>query len=598
MNQSYIFGGNTGLSYDQIQKQRDIANELLRANMSTPQNVGEGLSAIGRALAAKAIDKRTARADEANKAASAERRASAFGSIFGGASAPSASYAPAAPATPAQSVADDTMSALGKTPMRPFRDAIASIESAGSGNYSAVGPTNPRLGRALGRYQIMEANIGPWSREVLGREVTPEEFMANPQLQDAIFDGKFGQYVQQFGPEGAAQAWFAGPGGVGKMDRQDVLGTSVADYTAKFSNALGGSPAPAPNMSMGNPATIQMIADLLADPYTPPGEKAMLEQAMAMQLQGMDPMRQLEMEKARMELDQLRNPQPGFTTLTDEQETQMGLDTSGLYQQDAEGRLYTVQEPAKPAEDPNSVREYDFYVKDQQARGLPVQSFDEWKKGNAKAGAASNTLIAGGENSSAFTKKSDEAAAARFDGYVQAGANANKMMGDINALVELAPLIGTGKDAEFKAAIGPYAEALGIDVQGLGEAQAFNSIVDRMAPAMRPIGSGSSSDFDARQFLSSLPQLGRSPEGNQIIMQTLTALQQHQIAAADLASRSYLAPDDPNFLTWQEAEKKIRELGDPYTTFNEFKKSLPKEETPTPKDEGIPTWNAEKGVWE
>lgn len=122
-----------------------------------------------------------------------------------------------------------------------YRDAIASIESAGSGDYAAIGPTNPRLGRALGRYQIMEANIGPWSREALGRSVTAEEFLANPQIQDAIFDHKFGGYVQQFGEEGAAQAWFAGPGGVGKLDRRDVLGTTVGAYGQKFRAALGGT---------------------------------------------------------------------------------------------------------------------------------------------------------------------------------------------------------------------------------------------------------------------------------------------------------------------------------------------------------------------
>lgn len=125
--------------------------------------------------------------------------------------------------------------------MQRFRDAIASIESAGSGDYQAVGPTNARLGRALGRYQIMEANLPQWSRQALGREVTADEFLANPQIQDAIFDTVFGGYVERFGPEGAAQAWFAGPGGVGKMGRSDVLGTSVADYTKKFRNALGGN---------------------------------------------------------------------------------------------------------------------------------------------------------------------------------------------------------------------------------------------------------------------------------------------------------------------------------------------------------------------
>jgi hypothetical protein len=122
-----------------------------------------------------------------------------------------------------------------------YRDAIASIESAGSGDYSAVGPTHATMGRALGRYQIMEANIGPWSQEALGRKVTADEFLKNPAIQDAIFDHKFGGYVAQYGEAGAAQAWFAGPGGVGKTDRTDVLGTSVGEYGDKFMRALGGT---------------------------------------------------------------------------------------------------------------------------------------------------------------------------------------------------------------------------------------------------------------------------------------------------------------------------------------------------------------------
>ena len=133
--------------------------------------------------------------------------------------------------------------------MKQYRDAIASIESAGSGDYAAVGPTNPKLGRALGRYQVMEANIGPWSRKVLGYEVTPEEFLASPDLQDAIFDGVFGGYVNQYGPEGAAQAWFGGPGGVGKLGRSDVLGTSIGGYTDKFRAALGGNALAQPQNS-------------------------------------------------------------------------------------------------------------------------------------------------------------------------------------------------------------------------------------------------------------------------------------------------------------------------------------------------------------
>jgi len=132
----------------------------------------------------------------------------------------------------------------------PYADAISKVES--SGNYRAVGPETGR-GRALGKYQIMETNIGPWSREALGREVTPQEFISNPEIQDQIFNAKFGAYVNKYGPEGAAKAWFAGERGMNDPNRKDVLGTSVADYGRKFMGALGPSQANAAPVSQSAP---------------------------------------------------------------------------------------------------------------------------------------------------------------------------------------------------------------------------------------------------------------------------------------------------------------------------------------------------------
>lgn len=157
-----------------------------------------------------------------------------------------------APQPPAQSHAGGSG---GGARMGAYRDAIAAIESRGSGDYAAIGPTNSRLGRAMGRYQIMEANIGPWSRQALGREVSPSEFLANPGLQDAIFDHVFGGYVDRYGEEGAAQAWFGGPGAVGRTQRQDVLGTTVGGYGQRFVRELSqGRGGGAPSMAGPDPA--------------------------------------------------------------------------------------------------------------------------------------------------------------------------------------------------------------------------------------------------------------------------------------------------------------------------------------------------------
>lgn len=130
------------------------------------------------------------------------------------------------------------------TPSRPqYADAISSIESGG--NYRAIGPRTKTGDRAVGRYQIMGANVGPWTEEVLGSPMTPLQFAASPEAQDAVFKAKFGGYVDKYGPEGAARAWFAGEGGMNDPNRKDVLGTSVADYSRKFTAAMPQSEAQA-----------------------------------------------------------------------------------------------------------------------------------------------------------------------------------------------------------------------------------------------------------------------------------------------------------------------------------------------------------------
>lgn len=121
--------------------------------------------------------------------------------------------------------------------MADYRDAISSIESGG--RYDLLGPVTRSGDRAHGRYQVMGSNIGPWTKEVFGQPMAPKDFLGNPQAQDALFNAKFGQYAQKYGPEGAARAWFAGEGGMNNPNAKDILGTSVGDYARKFNTAMG-----------------------------------------------------------------------------------------------------------------------------------------------------------------------------------------------------------------------------------------------------------------------------------------------------------------------------------------------------------------------
>lgn len=102
----------------------------------------------------------------------------------------------------------------GGSSFEKFVNAITGQESGG--NYNA----RNRSSGAMGRYQIMPGNIQGsnrgWDFEALGRDISPSQFMGSPQLQDAIARYKLQQYFNKWGPRGAAVAWYAGPGMVGR----------------------------------------------------------------------------------------------------------------------------------------------------------------------------------------------------------------------------------------------------------------------------------------------------------------------------------------------------------------------------------------------
>ncbi len=224
--------------------------------------------------------------------------------------------------------------------------------------------------------------------------------------------------------------------------------------------------------------------------------------------------------------------------------------------------ILKAQEPAKPQSGPGKVQA------DINAGFLPV---------GTPLSSPQNTINVGG-NSSEFTKESDKAAAQRLGEIVQSGNSAPAMLSDLRALKDLAPHIGTGKGAQITAALGPYAQALGVDISGLGEAQAYDAIVARMAPMMRTPGAGASSDFDARQFLKSLPSLGNTPEGNALIIKTFENISAAKIRAGEIARAAQRGE-----ISWQDAEAQIAKIADPFAEFKGANGKPPKATT-SPND--------------
>ena len=142
---------------------------------------------------------------------------------------------------------------VGEVNLTNLRDAIIGNESGG--NPSA---RNKRTS-ASGLGQILPSNIPQWSQDVLGREVSYEEFMANPNLQIQIIDGKLKQMLEEqraAGYSGAelirrvASQWYSGQPdllnnkrGQGPQGNEPSIYTYTTDilqrYQSNFSLASG-----------------------------------------------------------------------------------------------------------------------------------------------------------------------------------------------------------------------------------------------------------------------------------------------------------------------------------------------------------------------
>lgn len=145
-------------------------------------------------------------------------------------------------ATPSYTTAEPSGD-YGQNNLTSWQRAIGAIES--DNDYGRLGPTTQAGDRAYGRYGVMGQNIGPWTQQVLGQAMTPREFLDSPSAQDAVFRAKFGSYVNQYGPEGAARAWYAGPGGMNNLGATshdangNPIGATVGGYGRQFLRNLG-----------------------------------------------------------------------------------------------------------------------------------------------------------------------------------------------------------------------------------------------------------------------------------------------------------------------------------------------------------------------
>jgi hypothetical protein len=158
-----------------------------------------------------------------------------------------------------------------------------------------------------------------------------------------------------------------------------------------------------------------------------------------------------------------------------------------------------------------------------------------------------------------FAKQNAAAQAKYFDEVAKAGATAQMRLGDVNQLVTLIETTPQGAGQEWLNKGAAVLNRFGVDTTEFANvpaAQAFQSIVSRVAPTLRVAGSGATSDFEMQQFLASLPAIGNMPGGNRIIANNLKKISERSVQEANIAAQV-----QGGDLTPSQGRKKILDLG-------------------------------------
>lgn len=464
----FIFGESTPWTYDEVQRKRKIA-EAMAGQIGSPRNVGEGLSAIGKALAVRGIEKRADRRMGELQGEADKAWEGVFGALTGGRTGGGRTYSAPYPTVRTQSeeegVASDTMSVLnrvrGEKGVEPIinpkdREILARTLQAEAGSEGFDGMV------AVGSVIANRKNSGQYGENWEDVIMAPGQFSAwnsvtgyaggeqgqdmnfTPnedalRAADAILTGNYSDPTNgarnYFNPAISQPAW-------GQSGEWDRIGNHV------FGTAAGGVSSGGGRTSPGGQNSLQAIAAAMSNPIirNDPGKMAILQAMM--------------------------------------------------------GQALT------PPKNPWDVRS----VGDELVRVNAATGQVEPLYVGQDSPLVSNTINSGIDTSE-LDKTLDKREGDLWGTYLEAGNNSAAMQSDMEALMQLAQIAPQGP------LVGRLAEAFpGFSSAGA----AFNSIVKRLAPTMRATGSGSTSDIEYQGMLDSLPKLVNRPEANVVIAQMMS----------------------------------------------------------------------------
>ena len=545
MTLSYAFGGNTGQSYDALQRRRAYLEAAQKAGQSAPKTAGEGILNGLNSVFSDLMLRKLGKQEDANREAANQKALDLFGqpSQYGGGGASVPAYVPPDPNSPSQ-LGHDTMVALGKAPATPTKDEMSAYIAAKATELGI----DPSVAVAVANSEGLNANPAEgWQSRVVKngqREPSYGPFqlymgggLGNNFLEQTGLDPrdpttwqKQVDFALGHAKNNGWESWYG------------ARNAGIGDF-----QGIGGQPQGASGID-------PKIVAAMSDPYVSPEIKSalgvLLQQRIAA-AQPPDPMDALELEKAKLEVDRLKNPGPpeSVTTrlmLAKQAGLQPGTPEYSTYM--ATGELPKPQEPVKPIEinnklvDPTTGKVIGDYgtpdpgfrmltPEEAAAMGLPPGAYQvgpDNKISEIGGGGTSVTVNNNGDavpNDAALMKALGEGEGKAWSGYLDSGTTSSGMVQDLDLLDQIITM----------APQGPVQGRLASMFPGVNSAaDAFTSIVKRVAPTLKTAGSGSTSDIEYDGMLKSLPQLSSRPEANVAISKMMRAKAEINMARASI----------------------------------------------------------------
>lgn len=377
---AFMFGGNSGKTYEDIQRKRRMA-ESMAAQMGTPRNVGEGLSAIGKALAVRGLNKQADKGEDKLRGNVNDAWAGISQALgrrqggMGGGGTPGFNPGASSPVNvpdrnSPEGIGDDAMAALGTPQFTPGdRESFTSAIMPYARQAAEQTGLDPRL------IVAQAAQETGWGKSVPngnlfgikshgkpgGARLSTQEYrngqMGKEQASFRQYDD-IGQSVQDYAAFLQENPRYRQMLEAGDLDSQvAALGQSGYATDPNYAQSVGSiarsiqvpgmeqmpqgqGQQPQGQPQQGGGISIDQLAMVAGSPVASDAQRMIAQTLLQRQLAQPDPMRDLQMQKAQLEIERMRNPQE-TRLITGEEAQRMGL-PDGAYNMKPDGSVSAI----------------------------------------------------------------------------------------------------------------------------------------------------------------------------------------------------------------------------------------------------------------